>query len=207
MPNVEEAVFIKDLEPDKPTPTDLVSEGDDHIRLIKRVLKNTFASNESDEDPSGLALIRTALRMTGGEWWDDHANGYKGRAHLDWTKIGNTITVPNISGDAKLIMVDISFKGSVSGYGAYEALWMQLARVPAEEGDPIVPITPGFEVLSYRHVADSGNFEIGADVLQRTIFAPSEFVGEFDIMVREGTTETASGIWLSNVSVVATEIT
>ena len=36
------AVVVNDLNPQYPYPTDYISEGDDHVKLIKQVLKNTF---------------------------------------------------------------------------------------------------------------------------------------------------------------------
>ena len=40
--SLEAATFITDLDANNPAPTDLKNQGDDHIRLIKSVLKNTF---------------------------------------------------------------------------------------------------------------------------------------------------------------------
>lgn len=39
---IEVATYITDLQPVNPTSTDQVSQGDDHLRLIKQVLQNTF---------------------------------------------------------------------------------------------------------------------------------------------------------------------
>lgn len=39
---LETAAYIHQLEPTNPPPTDQLSQADDHIRLIKNVLKNTF---------------------------------------------------------------------------------------------------------------------------------------------------------------------
>ena len=39
---LETATFISQLDDDNPTDTDLVSQGDDHIRLIKKVLQSSF---------------------------------------------------------------------------------------------------------------------------------------------------------------------
>lgn len=36
------AVVVQDLNPQYPYPTDYISEGDDHVKLTKQVLKNTF---------------------------------------------------------------------------------------------------------------------------------------------------------------------
>jgi microcystin-dependent protein len=40
--SLEAATFISDLDANNPAPTDLKNQGDDHLRLIKQVLKNTF---------------------------------------------------------------------------------------------------------------------------------------------------------------------
>lgn len=39
---LETASYISELQPANPDPTDLVSQGDDHIRMIKEVLQNNF---------------------------------------------------------------------------------------------------------------------------------------------------------------------
>lgn len=47
MSNLENADYVTGLEKAWPTPNDSISFGDDHIRLLKNVLKNTFP--EADE--------------------------------------------------------------------------------------------------------------------------------------------------------------
>lgn len=41
---IESGDYIDDFDPSKPGPADPKSEGDDHIRMIKRFLKNSFPS-------------------------------------------------------------------------------------------------------------------------------------------------------------------
>ena len=41
---VESATYLEDLDDSNPAATDLVSEGDDHVRLLKTVLQNQFSS-------------------------------------------------------------------------------------------------------------------------------------------------------------------
>jgi microcystin-dependent protein len=57
---LETGSYISDLDANNPSPTDVASQGDDHIRLIKSVLKNTFpnlngAVSATDEDMSSVA--------------------------------------------------------------------------------------------------------------------------------------------------------
>jgi hypothetical protein len=44
---LESGTYVKDLVDTNPTGTDPISLGDDHIRLIKEVLGNSFPSNIS----------------------------------------------------------------------------------------------------------------------------------------------------------------
>jgi len=59
---LEVGTSIKDLLSDHPASTDQVSQGDDHIRLIKKVLKETFPSDTSEPqipvytDKAGMVL-------------------------------------------------------------------------------------------------------------------------------------------------------
>lgn len=39
---IETATFVGDLDPTEPGATDFVSEGDDHLRLLKSILQATF---------------------------------------------------------------------------------------------------------------------------------------------------------------------
>ena len=43
--SLEDATYISQLQKQAPPGTDLVSQGDDHIRLIKKVLQNSFEAN------------------------------------------------------------------------------------------------------------------------------------------------------------------
>lgn len=45
------AVVINDLNPEYPFPNDYISEGDDHIKLIKQVVKNTFPTANTPLTP------------------------------------------------------------------------------------------------------------------------------------------------------------
>jgi hypothetical protein len=54
---LESASYISQLQPANPDPTDLVSQGDDHIRMIKKVLQNTFPNL------SAAAVITTTAEL------------------------------------------------------------------------------------------------------------------------------------------------
>jgi len=58
--SVESATFVADLQPANPPSTDPRAQGDDHLRLIKQVLQNTFGSaTRQIQFPSTLALSAT----------------------------------------------------------------------------------------------------------------------------------------------------
>jgi microcystin-dependent protein len=59
---LESATYLDDLNPANPAATDLLSQGDDHIRLIKAVLQATFPNiagpvTLSDTDINGLVTL------------------------------------------------------------------------------------------------------------------------------------------------------
>lgn len=60
------AVVIQDLNPQYPYPTDYISEGDDHIKLLKQVSKNTFptATTPLTTEFSVLNQIPTYMTFT-----------------------------------------------------------------------------------------------------------------------------------------------
>src|SRR5215470_3922518 len=64
--SLEAATYIADLDQSNPTPTDLKSQGDDHLRLIKSVLKNTFpGSNKPFAFPGTVAKTGSYSAVAG----------------------------------------------------------------------------------------------------------------------------------------------
>lgn len=73
--SVESATNISQLDPTKPAATDLKSEGDDHIRLIKYTLSLTFpsvtgigttASSNSSELLATTSMVQSAIMASSG---------------------------------------------------------------------------------------------------------------------------------------------
>lgn len=63
------ATYINDLQPTNPTSTDGVSQGDDHLRLIKQVLQNTFGNaSRQFQIPTmrAVSATTTLLKSDGG---------------------------------------------------------------------------------------------------------------------------------------------
>jgi len=78
--SLESGNWIKDLQPLNPPATDPVSEGNDHLKLIKKVLKNAFPSDIDEPmipDLSGHdgEFLRVKEDGTGFEWTDPTPTG------------------------------------------------------------------------------------------------------------------------------------
>lgn len=70
---LENGTYVKDLVITNPSGTDAISQGDDHIRLIKTVLKNTFPSTYSgalipDISGNGDKYLQVNSGATGVQW-------------------------------------------------------------------------------------------------------------------------------------------
>jgi hypothetical protein len=82
---VESAAFITDLNSSYPPGSDFLSEGDDHLRLLKSVLKNQFTSlgaqavTVSADDLNGAITYGAAAGLSSDIDFIDHTKG------LQWT--------------------------------------------------------------------------------------------------------------------------
>jgi hypothetical protein len=65
---LESGTYVKDLVSTNPPGTDAISQGDDHIRLIKSVLKNSFPSTNSAPIIPDISGVNTGATAT--QWAD-----------------------------------------------------------------------------------------------------------------------------------------
>lgn len=70
---LESGTYVKDLVSTNPPGTDAISQGDDHIRLIKSVLKNSFPSNSNapivpDISGNGDKYLQVNTGATATQW-------------------------------------------------------------------------------------------------------------------------------------------
>jgi hypothetical protein len=83
--SLESATYISGLNVNNPTIRDGVSQGDDHLRLIKSTIKTTFPNIDSevtvDEDSLNQATLLDG--KSGTLWATDN---------LDFKKSGNSVT-------------------------------------------------------------------------------------------------------------------
>ena len=83
---LESGTYIKDLVSTNPPGTDAISQGDDHIRLIKSVLQNSFPSNSNAPiipDVSGNEgkYLQVNSGATGTQWGTIRNRGYLERSY------------------------------------------------------------------------------------------------------------------------------
>jgi len=67
---IETGEFITDLDPAWPTANDSISMGDDHLRLIKTVLKNTFPEAKGPQAPNYYPELAqgSIIHNVAGKW-------------------------------------------------------------------------------------------------------------------------------------------
>jgi hypothetical protein len=183
--SVETATKIKDLNPSWPTGTDSVSEGDDHIRLIKQVLQDEFSG--------GMKGLRLAIKIP----------DYSSRPGANWATVSDTSKVPDIGSASQAIVIEVAFEASTTGYGITEGMYMRLIN---PDGDAL---TDGTRILGWNHNENTQGFNRGSvvAVTYRSIFTPAELVdGEFKVQVKEHTSDTSGGVGMFNTTVTASEL-
>ncbi len=124
---LESGTYVKDLVSTNPPGTDAISQGDDHIRLIKSVLKNSFPSTNSapiipDISGNGGYVLQVNTGATATQWADfDSLTRRKGelqRAKFEYVS-GTSIKVypaiydldakgKNVSWDSTLTVTGLS---------------------------------------------------------------------------------------------------
>lgn len=118
---IESANFINQLNSSYPAATDGVQEGDDHIRLLKSVIKNTFPNITGQ-----VTVTQTALNQLGsGSSWITSAMLQSGvaAANLGYTplnKAGDNVTGNLTIGGAQVLHAGNynSYSPTLSGGGA-----------------------------------------------------------------------------------------
>ena len=96
---LESGTYVKDLVSTNPPGTDAISQGDDHIRLIKSVLKNSFPSNSNapivpDISGNGDKYLQVNSGASATQWVTldvDALTRRKGELHRSrFEKVGST---------------------------------------------------------------------------------------------------------------------
>ena len=92
---LESATYVSGLVDANPPGTDAISQGDDHIRLIKTVLKNTFPN--ADEAVNGVhtAAPAPSPNTSGQLWFDTSGSGelkVRDKANTGWDALSGKIT-------------------------------------------------------------------------------------------------------------------
>ena len=86
---LESGTYVKDLVSTNPPGTDAISQGDDHIRLIKSVLQNSFPSNSDapiipDVSGNGGKYLQVNSGATATQWGTIRNRGYLERSIIQY---------------------------------------------------------------------------------------------------------------------------
>jgi len=188
---LESGTKISQLVQDNPPGTDQVAQGDDHIRLIKGVLKASFPSDVAVQIPDiaghkGEALI-VSEDETSIEWGtsavatlkvDWHPLGNTSERFLtEWTTIYTPMVVDPISATSSLVY-EITGACSVAGYADINILDLRLWDTTND-----VAVGPEFFAGGFRHSSDSNNFETISGISSRFL-DDAHAAGPFTIVLQ-----------------------
>jgi len=136
---LETGNFINDLNQTYPTATDTISEGDGHLQLIKKVLKQSFAG--VDRASEYIYVHTSAPTVDVG----------KGRLWLDTSTTPNLLKICNAAGPpATFIKLPISATVSYKLMGNDTVGWV----LPTADGTANYPLTTtGSNVLAFAQIA------------------------------------------------------
>ena len=123
--SVESASYISQLDTTLPTAADLISEGDDHIRLIKTALKTQFPNFGTTAIAASAAEVNYSVGVTSSIQAQLNAKGAV--AGQSWTgahSFGGTVSVPtlaqgaNTTGAASAAFVQAEWSTRLPNYSA-----------------------------------------------------------------------------------------
>ena len=139
---LETGNYINDLVETYPTATDTISEGDGHLQLIKKVLKQSFAGVDR---ASEYIYVHTSAPT---------ADVGKGRLWLDTSTTPNLLKICNDAGPpATFIKLPISATVNYKLMGNDTVGWV----LPTADGTANYPLTTtGSNVLAFAQLASAG---------------------------------------------------
>lgn len=133
---VETALYPPQLNTSLPTAGDMVSEGDDHIRLTKTVVKTTFPNVSGAVTASHTELNYTAVVTSGLQAQINTKGNIAGQSWAGTHAFGGTVTVPtlaqgtNTTGAASTAFVQAEWATRLPNYtGPITASTTELNRV------------------------------------------------------------------------------
>jgi hypothetical protein len=184
---VESGNFINSLQAHQPDGTDPVSEGDDHIRLLKEVLKGSFPHVDTAVNAIHTSNVEPSSFDPGTVWFDTDADLLKIRNKAD----DEWVTILDVStGIGERTLQHKLYKmGSFSGrWDTWTSIGDPITVTPVSETSNIIldlagsagvagygdrhvlelkwfnsdgsDLTESVEVVGFQHSDDAGNFEI-----------------------------------------------
>jgi hypothetical protein len=178
---LENANTISELNPNEPQGTDPVSEGNEHIKMIKRVLINDTVSESN----------KLYLLMEGGSSWD--GTMYANRWGSGNNKIGNEIEYTPTTGST--VKIDISGEaGTNTDSGGIHSLGVGLDY---SDGSVLCPMQKVWTIWG-----DGGE---GSFLYRNIITSPGGPMKFWIVVAHLGDFQVATGDHFKNVTVVIEE--
>lgn len=140
---LESGTYVKDLVSTNPPGTDAISQGDDHIRLIKSVLKNSFPSNSNapivpDISGNGDKYLQVNSGATATQWVTldvDALTRRKGELHrARFEKVGSTTLrihsgVYDLDAKGKNVSWDTYLDKGLSGTNGWRYIYLDYDQI------------------------------------------------------------------------------
>lgn len=154
---VETASYISQLDTTLPTAADLISEGDDHIRLTKTVLKTQFPNFGTTAIAASAAEVNYLVGLTG----------------AIQPQLSNQVAGPTHAATAKTTPDDtdeLGYLNSAAGFALVKMTWANLKTwlgglYVSKSGDTMaggltVPSLNGGQLAGFRNKIINGNFDV-----------------------------------------------
>jgi hypothetical protein len=192
----ESGDYINQLDPDNPRGTDSISEGDIHLRLLKKVLKQSFPNVNEPVNAIHTGPTPPTLHSPGTVWFDTSTGLVKMRdkddnvwlkmAHGEANGIGQLLRADWYESSGKtfrwneneIIRVTISPLSDTSTYffnvSGEASVWADInanyVRCKFMDLTTGVQIGQDTLVAGFNHVDDMGNFEIFSTLNMKEIY-------------------------------------
>ena len=230
----ENADFINQLDVNLPKGTDTISEGDIHLRLIKKAIQQSFPNVNEPVNAIHTGESAPTLHSAGTVWFDTstglikmrdqedevwlnmahgQADGLGSLLNISWFDFGDTqgrwytdwTEIHTATIEPLSTTSSLIFElTGQAGCSGYGESESLWGRVHNKTNDDYYD---EIKLIGFSHVSDSGNFEIYGGFSGRQLLA-NHGMGSFDIgiEVRENTIETSAGGQLNNLKLSVSEV-
>jgi hypothetical protein len=215
---LESGTKISQLVQDNPPGTDQVAQGDDHIRLIKGVLKASFPSDVAVQIPDTTghkgAVLTVSEDETQTEWVSAEGPTGKSVLNMEWHDLGDWAARPGTGwttthsfevtpvSETSQIQIAITGWAGVSGYGPAHRCYVRL--FDSTNG---VDLTGEYTAVGFQDLNDTGGISLYSGFSLRTnmsTHSASAFV--VAVQSHQNDLPNEAGVSLAMVQASVTEI-